>query len=93
MLAKTLYANYPTRSGTPLSNPEQDAVFRSLSWWIRGDYQKRTLFNAVLLDLAIALLLLDALDAVVKVVLGGGTLLGVLALCKSQEQLACLWAG
>lgn len=47
-------------------------------------YQKRTLFNAVLLDLAVALLLLDALDAVVKVVLGGGALLGVLALCKSR---------
>lgn len=40
----------------------------------------RTLLNAVLLDLAVALLLVDSLDALVEVVLSGGALGGVLAL-------------
>jgi hypothetical protein len=40
----------------------------------------RTLLNAVLLDLTIALLLVDSLDALVEVVLRGGALGRVLAL-------------
>lgn len=46
---------------------------------------QRTLLNAVLLGLALALLLLDALDAVVEVVLGAGALLGLLALCTAKS--------
>lgn len=44
----------------------------------------RTLLNTVLLDFTLALLLLDALDAVIEVVLGGGALGGVLALYLSK---------
>ena len=49
----------------------------------------RTLLDAVLLDFAFALLLLDALNAVVEVVLGGRTLGGVLALCDLQHVSLC----
>lgn len=45
----------------------------------------RTLLDAVLLDFTFALLLLDALDAVIEVVLGGCALGGVLALCNLQH--------
>ena len=58
----------------------------------------RTFFNAILLSIAFALLLLNTLDAVVEVVLGGSTLLGLLALYKHlisivfvQSDLSTIW--
>lgn len=41
----------------------------------------RTLLDAILLNFTLRLLVCDALDAVVEVVLGRGALLGVFALC------------
>jgi hypothetical protein len=41
----------------------------------------RTLLNAILLNLTLRLLVCDARDAVIVVVLGRGALLGVCALC------------
>lgn len=54
---------------------------------------QRTLLNAVLLGLALALLLLDSLDAVVKVMLGAGALLGLLALCTVESVCQSLEKG
>jgi hypothetical protein len=50
---------------------------------------QRTLLNAILLGLALALLLVDSLNALVEVVLGGGALGRVLALYKniSRQQI------
>lgn len=45
-----------------------------------------TLLNAVLLGTTLALLLLDTLNALVEVVLGGSTLGGVLALYNTSCQ-------
>jgi hypothetical protein len=42
---------------------------------------RHTFLDAVLLSATLALLLLNALDALIEVVLGGGTLGRVLALC------------
>lgn len=57
---------------------------------VRGRKKKqyqRTLLDTVLLGSALfLLLLLDALDALVEVVLGGGALLRLLALCITHSQ-------
>lgn len=55
--------------------------------WVRKSRTARTLLDAVLLGLALALLLLNALDAVVEVVLCGCALRRVLALCDHQVSL------
>jgi hypothetical protein len=45
------------------------------------DLGRHTLLDAVLLSTTLALLLLNTLDTLIEVVLGGGTLRRVLALC------------
>lgn len=54
-----------------------------------GDMSEpRTLLDAILLGLALALLLVDSLNALVEVVLGGGALGRVLALCKKTLRVS-----